>query len=144
MDHSDRVGDVLPRYGTLRRALLPIYGIDQLVFASVVALPFFWLASVNPRLVLFTGVGAYIGFVTTMQRSTPSSLLLPANDEPRLATILDRSPFFERKGDGRWNSTKGRLNRWDTDNIRIERKGKLMCVSGRQIDLQKIALLLAS
>jgi hypothetical protein len=107
-------------------------------------LPFIWLASVNPKLALCTRVGAYIGFVATMQRSTPSSVLLPATDESRLAAILDRSPFFERKGDGEWDSTKGRFHRWDTDNIRLQRNGQALRLIGRQIDLQKIVSLLRS
>jgi hypothetical protein len=138
------VGDVLPIYGTLRRALLPIYGIDQLIFVALAALPFIWVASANPKLALYTGVGAYIGFVATMQRSTPSIVLLPAADEQRLAAILDDSPFFERKGDGAWNSTKGRLHRWDTDNIHLQRNGQTVRVIGRQIDLQKIVAALGS
>lgn len=133
-----------PRYGTLRRTFLPIYGIDQLTFVSVVSLPFIWLALENPKLALFTGVGAYIGFVSTMHRSTPSTLVLPARDEHRVAAILDRSPFFERNGDGKWDSTKGRLKRWDTDNIRVERNGETVRLTGRQIDLQKIVFLLES
>jgi hypothetical protein len=144
MDEADAIGDVLPRYGTLRRSLLPIYGADQLVFVALATVPLIWLASVNPKLALYTGVGAYIGFVATMQRSTPSSVLLPATDERRVAAILDRSPFFERKGDGEWNSTKGRLHRWNTDNIRLLRNGETLRLIGRQIDLQKIVALLRS
>ena len=144
MNEGDGIGDVLPRYGTLRRSLVPIYGIDQLIFVGVIALPFVWLASVNAKLALYTGLGAYIGFVSTMQRSTPSSLLLSARDEQRVAAILDRSPYFERNGDDGWNSTKGRLRRWDTDNIRVERNGQTVRLTGRQIDLQKIVMLLAS
>jgi len=138
-------GVVQARYNVLRRTLLPIYGLDQLIFVAVVALPFAWLASVNPRLALFTSVGAYFGFVGTMQRSTPSSLLLPLREEQHVAAILDRSPFFERAEDGSgWNSTKDRLHRWDTDNIRLERDGATMRLTGRQIDLQKILFLLGA
>lgn len=144
MDQERHVGKVRPRYGTFRRAFLPIYGMDQLIFVCVVALPFIWLAFENPKLALFTGVGAYVGFVSTMQRSTPSSLALPARDEHRVAAMLDRSPFFERNGNGKWDSTKGRLKRWDTDNIRVERHGETLRLTGRQIDLQKIVLLLDS
>ena len=144
MDQAEQIGAVLPSYGTLRRILLPIYGIDQLVFVAVLALPFLWFAWVNPKLALYVGAGAYIGFVSTMQRSTPSRLQLPASDERSVAAILDRSPFFERTGDGQWNSTKGRLNRWDTDNIRVVREGQTILLTGRQIDLQKIMRLLAS
>lgn len=82
MDGANAIGEVLPCYGRLRRTLLPIYGIDQLVFAAVVALPFICLAWVNPKLALYIGIGAYIGFVVTMQRSTPSSVLLSVTDEP--------------------------------------------------------------
>ena len=144
MDGANAIGEVLPRYGPLRRSLLPIYGLDQLIFVTVAALPFIWLASVNPELALYTGIGAYIGFVATMQRSTPSSVLLPATDEPRLFEILDRSRFFERKGDGEWNSTKGRLHRWDTDNIQLQRNGETLRLIGRQIDLQKLVAQLGS
>ena len=143
MEQDEGIGNVQSRYGTLRRTFLPIYGMDQLIFVAVVALPFIWLASETPKLALFTGLGAYIGFVSTMQRSTPSSLVLPAHDEHRVAAILDRSSFFNRNGDG-WDSTKGRLKRWDTDNIRIERNGGTVRLTGRQIDLQKIVLLLDS
>ena len=142
VDQGGNIGNVQPRHGTLRRTFLPIYGMDQLIFVTVVALPFVWLAFENAKLALFTGLGAYIGFVSTMQRSTPSSLVLPARDEPRVAAILDRSPFFERNGDGKWDSNKGRLKLWDTDNIRLERNGKTLRLTGRQIDLQKIAFLL--
>jgi hypothetical protein len=142
MDEAERIGEVLPVYGTLRRAVLPIYGVDQLIFLVLMAVPFILLASVNSKLALHTGVGAYIGFVVTMQRSTPSSVLLPATDEQRLAVILDRSPFFERADDGAWNSTKGRLHRWDTDNIRLRRNGQTIRLIGRKIDLQKIVALL--
>jgi hypothetical protein len=144
MGQSEHIGDVQPRYGILRRTFLPIYGLDQLVFISIVALPFVWLAFENPKLALFAGVGAYIGFVSTMQRSTPSTLVLPAGDERRVAAILDRSPFFKRNGDNGWDSTKGRLNRWGTDNIRLEREGETMRLKGRRIDLQKIVFLLGS
>jgi hypothetical protein len=142
---KNKFGIVEPRYGILRRTLLPVYGLDQLVFIGLVALPFLWLASVNPKLALFTGVGGYIGFVGSMERSTPSSLVLPSSEEPRVAAILDRSPFFERTTDRQgWNSTKSRLRRWDTDNIRLERKGEAMRLTGRQIDLRKILFLLNS
>jgi hypothetical protein len=142
MNQAGPIGIVVPRYGTLRRALLPIYGVDQLVFVAVVVLPFVCLGWVNPKLALFTGVGAYAGFVGSMRRSTPSSLLLPAIDEPRIAAMLDRSPFFESRGDGQRNSTKGRLKRWDSDNIRVARNGETIRIEGRQIDLQKFVFLL--
>ena len=144
MEQGEGIGNVQPRYGALRRTFLPIYGMDQLIFVAVVALPFIWLALEDPTLALFTGLGAYIGFVSTMQRSTPSSLVLPARDEHRVAAILDRSPFFKRNGDGKWDSTNGRLKRWDTDNIRIERNAETVRLTGRQIDLQKMVLLLES
>jgi hypothetical protein len=141
---AQNVGQVLPRYGALRRALLPIYGLDQLVFVLLVSLPFACLAWVSPKLALYTGIGAYIGFVSTMQRSTPSTLVLPASDERRVAALLDRSPFFERRAAGEWDSTKGRLHRWGTDNIRLEGNGETVRLTGRQIDLQKMVMLLSS
>jgi hypothetical protein len=144
MDAAEEIGHVVPCYGLLRRTLLPIYGLDQFIFVVVASVPFLWLGSLNPRLALFTGLGAYAGFVSTMQRSTPSSVLLPAQHERRVAAILDRSPFFERIGDSQWNSTKARLRRWDTDNIRVERNGQTLHVTGRQIDLQQLIALLSS
>jgi hypothetical protein len=56
--------------------------------------------------------------------------------------MLDRSPFFESRGDGQRNSTKGRLKRWDSDNIRVARNGETIRIEGRQIDLQKFVFLL--
>lgn len=144
MHQDESIGDVQPLYGTLRRTLMPIYGVDQLIFVMVVAVPFIWLATQNPNLALYTGFGAYIGFVSTMQRSTPSRLVLPASEEPRVAAMLDESPFLARNGDGEWNSTKGRLRRWETDNIRAKRDGEMVRVTGRQIDLQMIACQLKS
>jgi len=145
MGNSSSLGVVRARYGPLRRTLLPIYGVDQLVTFSLLAIPFVLLATVNPRLAMFTGLGAYVGVATTMQRSTPSSLMLAATEEQRVAEILDGSPYFKRAAHGTgWDSTKGRLQRWDTDNIRLERTGNTICLTGRQIDLQKLVYLLAT
>ena len=52
---------VQPLYGIFRRTFLPIYGMDQLIFVSVIALPFIWLALENAKLALFTGLCAYVG-----------------------------------------------------------------------------------
>ena len=124
----------------LRRALLPIYGMDQLVLLIVAGLPLIWLATQNPRLALYLGVGGYVGAVLSMQRSTPSSLLLRGEDERRVVDMLDASPFLRRTGNGiEWISTKSRLSRWSTDTIRLRRTSAGTLMTGRLIDLQSVA-----
>lgn len=145
MGEAGEIGVVQSRYGAFRRLLLPIYGLDQLVFVAIAALPFAWLATIDATFALYAGVGAYVGFVLTMQRSTPSVLWLSAKDEKRVTEILDRSTYFERTTDGHgWNSTKGRLNHWDTDNLRLRRSRDTIQLTGRQIDLRQIVSILGS
>ena len=140
MDDAAQFGVVRPSYGAIRRALFPIYASDQLIFFAIAALPFIWLASVNPRLALYTGVGGYVGAMLTMQRSTPSSLLLDIREEPRVIEFLDNSRLLKRTGDGlEWISTLGRLKRWSTDMIRLRRTPTGILVTGRLLDLQIIA-----
>lgn len=144
MDGAGTFGRVEPTYGTLRRILLPIYATDQLLFAAVfMVAPLAVLAWAKPELALYAGVGGYIGFVSSMVRSTPSSLVMPIGEEQRVAALLDSSPFFERTDDC-WNSTKARWRRWDTDNIRIQHFGQTLRLTGRQIDLQQLSKLLRS
>jgi hypothetical protein len=120
--------------------LLPIYGLDQLAFFVAGAMPFILLATVNPRLALFLAVGAYVGATLTMRRSTPSSLLLPSGEERRVIDLLDRSRFLHRTGNGNeWMSNRGRLRRWDTDTIRVQRTPAGTLLTGRLIDLQTVA-----
>jgi hypothetical protein len=120
--------------------LLPIYALDQLVFVALVALPFVWLSSVNPRLALYMGIGGYIGFMLTMQRSTPSSLMLAPNQEDRVIELLDGFRLLRRTGNGlEWVTRLGRLKRWSTDKIRIQRTPTGVLVTGRLLDLQIIA-----
>jgi hypothetical protein len=140
MESAAQFGIARPSYGAIRRALLPIYASDQLIFFIVMALPFIWLATVNSRLALYTGVGAYVGAMLTMQRSTPSSLLLAIQQEPRVIEFLDSSRFLKRSGNGlEWISTHGRLKRWSTDKIRVQRTPTGLLVTGRLLDLQIIA-----
>ncbi len=145
MDYAAEPGVVRPTYGAIRRALLPIYAADQLIFFALAALPLIWLATVNSRLALFMGVGAYVGAMLTMQRSTPSSLLLAHGQKRRVIELLDGSHFLERSGSGdEWVSTRGRLRRWSTDTIRLRRTPAGVLVTGRLIDLQIIAHQLAN
>ena len=145
MDKAAQLGIVRPSYGAVRRALLPIYAPDQLIFFALAALPLIWLATVDPRLALYMGVGAYLGAMLTMQRSTPSSLLLAHGQERRLINLLDGSSFLKRTGNGdEWVSTRGRLRRWSTDTIRLRRTPAGVLVTGRLIDLQIIAHQLAN
>ena len=131
---------VQPSPGVLRRALLPIYGMDQLLLLIVAGLPLIWLAAQNPRLALFLAVGGYVGAVLSMQRSTASSLLLRGEDEHRVVDMLDASPFLRRTGIGiEWISTKSRLRRWSTDTIRLRRTSAGTLMTGRLIDLQSVA-----
>jgi hypothetical protein len=140
MESAAQFGIARPSYGAIRRALLPIYASDQLIFFIVMALPFIWLATVNSRLALYTGVGAYVGAMLTMQRSTPSSLLSAIQQEPRVIEFLDSSRFLKRSGNGlEWISTHGRLKRWSTDKIRVQRTPTGLLVTGRLLDLQIIA-----
>ena len=145
MDNVTNLGVVRPSYGAMRRALLPIYASDQLIFFALAALPFILLATLNPRLALYMGIGGYIGAMLTMQRSTPSSLLLPHGAEPRVVELLDASRYMERTDQGgEWVSTRGRLRRWSTDTIRLNRAPDGLLVTGRLLDLQIIAHKLAS
>ena len=140
MESAAQFGVARPSYGAIRRALLPIYASDQLIFFAIMALPFIWFATVNGRLALYTGVGAYVGAMLTMQRSTPSSLLLDVQQKARLIEFLDTSRFLRRSGNGlEWISTHGRLKRWSTDRIRVQRTPTGLLVTGRLIDLQIIA-----
>jgi hypothetical protein len=140
VDTNAQIGVVRPAYGALRRALLPIYARDQLITVALLALPFLWLTTVNPRLAAFTGVGAYIGVILTMQRSTPSRLLLASDQERQIVVFLDNARFLKRTGEGdEWMSTRSRLKRWDTDAIRVRRTPTGVLVTGRRVDLQIIA-----
>jgi hypothetical protein len=140
MEGAAQFGVARPSYGAIRRALLPIYASDQLIFFILIALPFIWLATVNSRLALYTGVGAYIGAMLTMQRSTPSSLLLDVQQQARVIELLDSSRFLTRTGSGlEWVSTYGRLKRWSTDKITVQQTTNGVLVTGRLIDLQIIA-----
>jgi len=140
VNESAQFGIVRPSYGAIRRVLLPIYARDQLVFFAVAALPFIWLATANPRLALYTGIGAYGGAMLTMQRSTPSSLLLDVREEARVIAFLDNSRMLKRTGNGlEWVSTLSRLKRWSTDKIRLRRTPTAVLVTGRLLDLQIIA-----
>src|SRR5690348_11208769 len=140
MDDAEQLGVVRPSYGAIRRTLLPIYASDQLIFFAIAALPFIWLATVNTRLALYTGVGAYIGAMLTMQRSTPSSLLLDVRQESRVIEFLDNSRMLKRTGNGlEWVSKLGRLKRWSTDKIKLRRTPAGILVTGRLLDLQIIA-----
>ena len=140
MDTTAQIGVVRPCYGAIRRALLPIYATDQLITFALVAMPFLWLVTVDRQLAAYMGVGAYIGAMLVMQRSTPSSLLLLEDQEHRIIEVLDRSKFLRRTGSGyEWMSTRGRLKRWDTDTIRMQHTPGGMLITGRLIDLQIIA-----
>jgi hypothetical protein len=140
VDSAPQFGVVRPLYGPIRRALFPIYASDQLIFFAIAALPFIWLASVDQRLALYTGVGAYVGAMLTMQRSTPSTLLLDPRDETRVIEFLDNSRLLKRTGnDLEWISTLGRLKRWSTDKIRLRRTATGILVTGRLLDLQILA-----
>jgi len=144
MDDVAELGVVRPSYGIIRRALLPIYASDQLIFFALAALPFVWLATLNPRLALYMGIGGYIGAMLTMQRSTPSSLLLPHGNKRRVIELLDASRFLKRTDHGNeWVSTRGRLKRWSTDTIRLHQTRAGLLVTGRLLDLQIIAHKLA-
>ncbi len=140
MNSCAQVGVVRPSHGVVRRVLLPIYALDQLIFFAVMAVPFIWVASVEPRLALYMGVGGYIGAMLTMQRSTPSSLLLAPDQEMAVIEVLDGSRFLKRTGHGdEWISTRGRLKRWSTDAIRLKRTPTGVLVTGRLWDLQILA-----
>ena len=140
MDKAAQLGIVRPSHGALRSALLPIYATDQLIFFALAALPFIWLATVNTRLALYTGAGAYVGAVLTMQRSTPSILLVRRDQEWRVVELLDGARLLQRTGNGEeWISKRGRLRRWSTDAIRLQRTDAGVLVTGRRIDLQIMA-----
>ena len=140
MDTAAQNGVVRPCHGAIRRALLPIYAWDQLITFFLIALPFLWLATVDPRLAIYTGVGAYIGIIVTQHRSTPSRLLLASNQERRVVDFLDGSRLLKRTGNGdEWISTHGRLKRWDSDIIRLQRTANGLLLTGRLIDLQIVA-----
>ena len=133
-------GVVQPSYGFFRRALLPIYGMDQLAFFLVAGLPLIWLAARNTQLALYLAIGAYLGAVLSMQRSTPSSLLLGSQDEHRVVTMLDHSPSLKRTGTGNeWVSARSRLRRWNTDTIRLQHTPAGTLLTGRFVDLQTVA-----
>ncbi|HSR00079.1 MAG TPA: hypothetical protein VLM36_09190, partial [Sphingomicrobium sp.] len=68
------------------------------MFFAVAAFPFIWLASVNPRLALYAGFGAYGGALFSMQQSTPSSLLLDIPEETRMIELLDNSRLLKLSG----------------------------------------------
>lgn len=145
MKAADEIGIVRPCFGLLRRALLPIYAFDQLVTYAVLAVPLLWLATVDPRLALYAGVGGYIGANVMQHRSTPSRLLLAANQEHRVVRFLDGARLLKRTGnDDEWISTHGRLKRWATDVIRLKHTANGLLVTGRLMDLQIIARNLAT
>lgn len=100
VEKAAKLGVVRPSYGAVRRVLLPIYALDQLITFALLALPFLWLGTVNPRLTIYTGVGAYLGFMLTRQRSTPSTLLLDPHEESRVVEFLDNSRLLKRTGNG--------------------------------------------
>lgn len=78
---------------------MPIYALDQLIAFGLLALPLLWLTSVNWRLAPFAAVGAYVGAVLTMQRSTPASMLLAHEQEGRIVDLLDGARLLKRSGE---------------------------------------------
>jgi hypothetical protein len=134
------MGVVKPRHGLLRRALFPIYALDQLIAHILFALPIIWLSTVNSELAVYAGVGAYVGSMIAMQPSTPSTLLLPLAREADIIDFLDASPFLRRTGEANcWMSTASRFGRWDTDIIRVQAAPHGVVITGRLIDLDIMA-----
>ena len=127
-------------YSWVRRIFFPIYGLDQLLFFAGLAVLALLVATYDPHLALYVGVGGYVGAMLTMQVSTPSALLLPAGYEQRIVQILDAARFLKRTGNGdEWMSSRGRLYRWNSDVIRVERRADGVLVTGRHYDLQLLA-----
>jgi hypothetical protein len=120
--------------------LLPFYASDQFITLAIASIPLLWLATANPRLGAYMAIGAYVGGVVMIQRSTPSSLLLRTNDKPSVIELLDGSRFLRRTGNGdEWISTRGRLKRWETDTIRLKQTARGLLVTGGLRDLRIIA-----
>lgn len=141
MEASHRQWVVQPQYGLLRRLLFPAYGRDQLIFFAVFALVVILLfAIVEAKVAIYMSVGGYVGAMLVMEISTPSSLLLPLDCENQVVQILDGARFLKRIGEGKeWMSARGRMYRWDSDTIRVERTADGLLVTGRHYDLQLIA-----
>jgi len=141
VEASHRQWTVQPRFGLLRRILFPVYGRDQLIFFAVFAIiAVIMFAAFDAKLALYMSVGGYVGAMVMMEVSTPSSLVLPVEYERQVVEYLDRARFLKRTGSGlKWINARGRMYRWDTDTIRLERIPDGMLVTGGHYDLGLIA-----
>ena len=130
-------------YGLARRFLIPIYGLDQFLTLAGFGIALLFLCLRNgwsSGLGVSMAIGAYIGFVIAMGRSTPCSLLLPASEEHAVAAVLDNSRLLKRTSHfNEWMSVRGRLQRWDSDTIRLTMTPNGLLVTGRRYDLTIIA-----
>lgn len=136
-------GQVASKYSLVRCVLFPIYATDQLLTMVLCAfaplLVYFW-SGWNDAVAVPSALGAYIGIIIAMWRSTPCSLLLPADKETAVVALLDNSRLIRRTPrHNEWMSVRGRLRRWDTDTIRVTPGPSGLLITGRRYDLTIIA-----
>jgi hypothetical protein len=134
---------VKPRVSIIRQFVLPIYGTDQLllVLASVLILASSVLITHDRELTIYICVGAYLGFVLSMQRSTPSALTLPAVLKRQVVSKIDGSPYMVREqGHDTWRRAVGRVRRWNSDTVRLLQKDDEIILLGRKVDLEGLRL----
>ena len=136
-------GQVKSEHGLVRRLLIPIYGLDQLLTLAVCGFALLFLSFLEGWSIGRAApgaIGAYVGFIVTTWRSTPCRLLVPLAKEQAVATVLDNSRLIERTTDqNEWVNVRGRLWRWDTDTLRLMKTPNGLLVTGRRYDLNIIA-----
>jgi hypothetical protein len=130
----------------VRQITLPMYGSDQLLFVSlfVLVLSLSSLLTHDRELTVYGCIGAYVGFVFSMQRSTPSVLILPSEKKSEAITIINNSSYMVRSSADTWKRNVSRFRRWDSDTVRLVDRGNSLAIFGRRVDLEKMCALLNS
>lgn len=126
-------------HSLVRQVLFPVYGIDQ--FAYVLLIPALsetvCLAIADHGPLLLMMIFGYVGYVYSMFRSTPSTLVMSSSEAPKIIKWLDSSRYLMRSGENKWMQRKPRALRWNTDTLILEEKGAKVVLHGRFIDLFK-------
>jgi hypothetical protein len=129
------------RYTAARRYIVPIYGLDQLVFVAVLAVFTLLLAEVihDSRAFFYLFFGGYFGYVTTMLRSSPAFLDLSETELVTVRDMLESSHYLHRVKEDHWRRNVDRFRRWSSDDLQLIRIGIHWRLQGRLVDLQVVA-----
>jgi hypothetical protein len=126
------------RHSATRRAVLPVYGVDQLVFVGLLLLLCAGLSILigDWISIVFLFLGGYIGYCLSMTRSAPCVMELHPDAWQHVVSILDESRYLVRGTEpGTWNRNVSIFRRWQSDLLRVTSSPSALIVEGRQADL---------